>query len=370
MARTQDAIRITLPGSEDYLWIENHQKQDPWDDKLFYKDSTRGQPQSAPGMYCYVVAGPGSRRERPSLNAFGLREVNLIKMYNGAGNFDFEFRGDSVQIESLRLPAVLPAQPNPIAGQNEFQFIRQDFNGDGRIGIGFRHGNLDPGGREEVDVWADLRDGRPMCAWNCTGDEADALSVGDTLGLNGRFPLLNYPEFRRDSQRLDPYMLNGLEIIIHSQLPDGSYLLDIRFDGWQISKALRGCGELRLGEQMLGPRFPELRIKPGGLLRLDLSGTPARETRHPLTGTFCPPTRLAVADSCGLRVEKGGELRLSRHSRLVFEAGSYLKLDRGAKVIVESGCQLIFQPGSRLIRESSSRRIREIEGPTFFLEKP
>ncbi|MEL6650156.1 MAG: hypothetical protein AAFQ87_05040, partial [Bacteroidota bacterium] len=187
----RDAMRIPIPGSRHTLWIENHQKLHHWDDKLFFKDPNQGHPQSAKGIYMYVVAEPGADRKSPRLKPFDRRQANFIRMLNGQGNLDYHFTGDSISTGYFMGPVVEKKALNPFAGQNAFQFIRADYNQDGRILVGMSHGNSDSGGREQMDIWNECIQGKNICTLAGTGSELDALGVGDEISLSGLFPVIN-----------------------------------------------------------------------------------------------------------------------------------------------------------------------------------
>ena len=349
-ATTGDALRIPLPGTEDVLWLENHQKQDLWDDKIFYGDTSRGHPVSAPGLYMYVSSPPANRRSAPRLNPFSPRDVNFIRMYNAEGNFDYAVRDSQPNEYGARFPVFEKVAPNPIAGQNDFQFIRADFNGDGQIGVGYRHGNKDGGPVEQMDVWFERREGETRYSYNCTGDMADAGQVGDHFGLDGRFPLLNFPVWDRQAEALSPYVLNGLSVRVEGQDEQGGLWLDIRQDAWDIRGRHRWCGPL-----LLPADSAALPLRLWGTIDLALGGTPDRRTRHPETGTFTNPTRLEVAPGRTVVVERGGQLVVGAHSALVLAPGSHLIVAAGGSLTVEADGQVVVPPGAVLAVERRGR---------------
>ncbi|MCB0845703.1 MAG: hypothetical protein KDE26_20780 [Bacteroidetes bacterium] len=358
----RDAIRIPLPGTKDYLWIENHQKKDiRWDEKMFFKSEEQGHPQAVPGLYMYVVAEPGSDRYNPHLNPFNNKHANLIKMLNAEGNYDYVATGDSLHTGYFLCPLVEKTKPNPIAGQNAYQFIRADYNEDGQIAIGMAHGNSDRGAREQQDIWTEVIDGKPTYTLSATGDENDALVVGDELGLSGKFPLLNYPIFNRANQSLDPYVLNGISIKVLEQDAAGNFKLDIKLNDWTVSSSQRWCGNLLMPGQNknLGDdNF--LKIEDGGEILLDLSGTPDREKIHPETGTFANPTKLIVETNRGIIIKKGG--------KFIIDNLSELNLQKNAQIIIENKGELIIKKTGRLIASDQNQIIIE-KGGRILVEK-
>ena len=352
----RDAMRIRIPGTRDYLWIENHQKIDQWDDKIFFKDSTKNEPQSAKGIYMYVVAAPGSDKGSPKLNPFNRKHANLIKMLNAEGNFDYRATGDSLHTGYFLCPLVENGRPNPIAGQNAFQFIRVDYNRDDKIRVGMAHGNSDRGGGEQQDIWTEVRDGKAIYSLSSTGNEDDAFQTGDVVGLSGSQPIVNYPIYHRDKQQLNPYVLSGIQIRVLDQTEDGSYALDIQLDNWTINNKQRWSGNVLIPSN---ENVPELILENGADLLIDLSGTVERESLHPLTGTFANPTSVAldsgrvliIRDDAQLTIDEFSELNLTPYSKLVIEKKGLLKVRAGGKLNCQDQGQIIIEKGGRLLIE-------------------
>lgn len=344
---TGDALRIQIPGTRDYLWIENHQKINHWDDKLFYNQPEKGHPQTSPGIYMYVVAEPGADRNKPHLQTHNPAHCNLMKVLNGQGNWDFEQTGVNVD-EYFKPMAYRRVQPNPIAGQNDQQSIRADQNDDGNIRIGVTHGNRDGGSGEMDDLWAEEIKGEAGITLNCMGDENDAFQTGDEISLSGILPALNYPAFSRQHQKLSPYQLNGLRIQIGEMTEDGSYTLRIDFNDWEVREDKRWCGNIVLpSPETEEERF--LDIAKGKTLLIDLSGTPDRGLPHPLTKTCVNPTVLTV--------EGGRTLRLRNGSKLIIDQHSILELQKQAQIIIEPGATLTVRGQGRLHLAADSQII-------------
>lgn len=366
-----DAIRIRVPGTEQYLWLENHQMKDHWDQKIFYnqyRGDYRHCTPTAPGLYAYVVDSVGSDRSRPRLNPFNLRHVNSIRTYNGQGNFDYELLPERIAGKGSRWPTFRRGAANPIMGYNDFVKLRYDYDGDGVISVGFRHGNLDHRKQEEKGIFVTEVDGEIRLTGNQTGDAHDALVPGDVVGLSGKFPVLNYAQYRRQDSAFDPMLLNGLRIEVLEQLPGGHLRLDIRFDAWTLRRDQRWCGPLRL-EASTGTA--PLRIAPKVHLTLDLSGTPDRQRPHPVTGIFVNPTYWVIADARRVELGRKAQLTVQRHSRLKLtdqaelrlgpkaglriQADSELRLEDESRLVLARGARLIIAPGATVSEESLSR---------------
>ncbi|MCI4669294.1 MAG: hypothetical protein MRZ79_14260 [Bacteroidia bacterium] len=346
----RDAIRIAIPGSKDYLWIENHQKKHYWDGKIFYNDSSKAEPGVAKGLYMYVVSDEANRRENPQLGPFKKSVVNFIKLYNAEGNFDYTYTDEKESYWNV----FLKGKPNPFAGQNDFQFIKTDLDKNNKICVPFIHGNNDGKSCDQIDIWAEKIEGKNTLTYGNTGNDDDALVEGDEVGLSGIFPVTNFPVFNKYKDSLDAYIVNGISIKILERLEDGSYTLDVNFDDWKIRKDQRWCGTLQMEEQHDSSIIEYLEVLPGNTLSLELSGTPNRQNQHPLTGSCAAPTKLVVPEGRGIFIDRKAKLYVDSTSSIVFKKGSYLKLKRGAILDVKG--KLVFEDEESI--QSSIRRLR------------
>jgi len=358
MMTGRDAIRIAIPGTKDYLWIENHQKKEPyWDKKQFFNSLEQRQPESAPGIYMYVVAEPGTDRSSPRLSPFNKRHANFIKMYNAEGNFDIKPTGDKLFNGFFESTVMKKAQPNPFSGQNDFQFIRGDYNGDGKLEVNFAHGNRDRGSGENRTMWAEQVKRKNILTFGNTGDGNDAFLPGDEVGLSGIVPVTHFPEYLSTKQTFEPYLLSGLGIKVR-QGTDGAMLLDVQFDDWEVRKDQRWCGNLRL-PNMSSLNDKYLVIAEKSKVSLSLSKTPDRMSPHPETGTFSNPTKLLVESQRGIRLSKKSELHIEPQATIELAGASEIVVQQGATLHVEGS--LILSNEARLIVERKGRLILDPE---------
>lgn len=333
----RDALRIRIPGTDDYLWLENHQKIDPWDEKMFFKDPNQGHPQILPGIYGYTVGAPGADRAEPRLSPFRASNVNFLRPINAEGNYDWAFVGDSMNTGYFRAPVMQKVAENPISGQHPYQFIRADYTGDGKVGVGFSHGNSDSGGIEHMDIWAERIGKKDHLTLAGTGDENDGFQPGMSLGLSSLTPVTSYPLYNKKKDVLAPYILSGITVSVLSQDDDGTMTLEVNLDDWNIRTDQRWCGTMQvLDAETLGDSV-ELTVRRGSQLTLDLSGTPQQQQIHPQTGVFAPPTELRIGAGQTLVVERRAELVIRKNSTLVLEPGARLVVERGGRVEVENG---------------------------------
>ena len=343
----RDAIRIQIPGTRDYLWMEYHAMKQHWDKKIFYYKKEKGYPPASPGVYMYVVGSPGAEREKARLNPFQVNQVNFIQSLNAEGRFDYALTGDSAQTEFFKAPVHKKLRENPIAGQHDFQWIRVDGNGDGKLKIGRSHGNKDGGGGEQLELWAEELPSGKIKLYNHTGDENDAFQEGDKLGLSGTFPVLNYPRYMHRKQQLQPFILNGLEVEITGKTDD-AFLISVRMNQWKVEKDVRWCGNILLSSEVdLPGKYLEVAKKKE--LLLDLGGTPDRTSLHPETATLTNPTQLEIQANRGIRLIRKSKMIVENHATLKLTANAQLDIQKGAELIIKKGGKFILEGESQLI---------------------
>lgn len=355
-----DALRIQIPGTQNYLWLENHQLKSPWDKRPYFNEKEPwNYPDMAPGMYGYVVAGPGGDRNRASLQVFNNQHCNIIRYINGDGNHDYIPTGERFQTQYVNAYVSERVADNPFAGMNDWQFLRWDYNNDGVINVGLIHGNVGPRQGESEAIWVTKIKGKPVPTYNVMGDTLVAYKPGQSLGLSGVQPVINYPLYNLKEQRLDPFLINGIRVTVLPAPEPGVIEVEVVFDDWEIRSDKRWCGRLILPNQ---PNNRYLDIAEKVTLTLDLSGTCDRVKPHPETGTFANPTSLTVEGGRGIRLAKGSSLRVARFSSLTLQGNSQIIVEKGAKLIVESAGKLIMEDESQVIVKRGGKLIIESDG--------
>ena len=370
----QDAIRIQIPGTQDYLWVENHQKINHWDDKLFFKEPDR-HPQSAKGIYMFVTSETGFDQSRPVLSPFDPHQCNMIKVMNGEGNFDYTMTGDTVKGEFFPCPVWKKGRANPIAGQNDLQGIRFDMNKDNKVEYHPNHGNLDAKGGEQYEVWAESRGEQSAYTCNCTGDMLDGFDTGDEIGLSGIVPILNYPVYDEKKEQLAPYFLNGISIRITDIHKDGTATLSIKMDDCNIRKTTRWCGNLAIPARGAGS-IQDWTIQKDAALTLDLSGTPDRSTFHSLTQTYVNPTYLKIDANNHLKIQSGAVLIIDKYSKIELSGNAQITVEKGGKLLIKPEGELLLNPNTKLNVQKGGRlevenrgKFRQMEGSHLLTEK-
>lgn len=373
-ASAHDAIRIQIPGTQDYLWIENHQKKDHWDDKLFFKEPDR-HPQSAKGVYLFVTSETGFDRTQPVLSPFNVRHCNMIKVYNGEGNFDYNMTGDTVSGEYFPCPVWKKGRDNPFSGQNDLQGIRFDMNRDNKVEYHPNHGNLDIKAGEQYEVWAENSGGENRYSCSCTGDMLDGFDTGDEIGISGIVPVQNFPVYDEKKEQLAPYILNGISVKILEFDSEGNARIEIKTDDYSIRNSKRWCGNLSIPAKGAGSA-QDWTIEKGVTLTLDLSGTPDRSTFHSLTKTYVNPTVLKIDANNHIQIKSGATVIVDKYSKTELTGNAQITVQKGGKLIIREGGELILNPGTKLNVQKGGRftvesggNFRQMEGSALLTQK-
>ena len=355
-----DALRIQVPGTDNYLWLENHQKISPWDERQFFTNYEKyDHPKTRKGLYGYVAASPASDRNRASLQIFRPNHCNIFKYINGQGQWDFIPTGEESPTEYFQARVNRRAQENPISGINDWQSLRWDYNDDGVIEVGMTHGNVGKKQGESHYIWAEEIDGQPKTTYNLLGDEYDAYLPGQELSLSGTQPVLNYPSYKLREQQFEPFILNGLRILVLNGEEAGTLAIKVEFNDWEVRNNKRWCGNIIMPEIEDGPL---LEIAEKTDLTLDLGKTCDRVKPHPETGTFTNPTLLTVENGRGILLREGSTLIIDQYSELHFNGDSRLIIEKGAKVIVRGEGKLMMNDDSQLIIRRRGRLLVEEDG--------
>ena len=350
-----DALRIPIPGFPDhYLWLENHQKLHPLDNKVFPGFKPQ---EAAPGVYAYVTAIGHDRSV--TLNPFV--NTNRIRMLNGSGHYDYSW--SSTIIDGNTLPVFKKEAYNPINGQSDYWAIRDEFSS---ISTDPSHANPDEiyvqdsyngntdGFQENRGVSFELINSvlEETNAW--TANDHMSFPVGSEIGMSGITAALNIPFYNMSTKTLGNYFLNGLSVkILSFNSSTNEYTIEIAFNNFQLTKNTRWCGGIEL-PNLTGNTDPDLIVQSGYELRIDKSGTPNTHNRL-ADGTFSRPT---VFYSNNSTVENNGTIVIENNSTYVLDADAVLDIKTDANVIVKTGGRLLIKAGG-LASVTGNLRIEE-----------
>ncbi len=370
---TGEAIRIEIPNTNQYIWLENHQKISHWDQKAFYNDVSQGQPVIPMGIYGYVTFDGFDNRGSPFFFPSDADFGNGLQVLSAEGNWDMAPTNRLLSISGVfsgnpqTVYSRLDRINNPIAGNNSFRGIAFDgLSGSpstGTIPIN-THWN-GSSGTERYNIFAEEINsvGNDVATYAVSGDGDDAFDVGDEIGLSGIFPVLNYPKFDNILEKNDPFILNGISIEIISKNA-GVYTIEVKFDEYQIDQNTRWCGNIVVPD--LGG--DEIVLASNKELLVDLSGSHDRITPSSITNTFTNPTELTLQSGAKMLLKSQSDMIVQNHSIFRMKSGSILEVETGAELRIESTGSFIMEPGSMVEVHGNGEILIEPGGHYFFDE--
>jgi hypothetical protein len=325
---TGEAIRIKLPYVNDqYLWLENHQKISPFDEKWTFLNSKICDiptPSSPKGLMAYVESIADSHNEVHIFN----HGANGLRLLNADGNYDFsevyfDFNDDYY---NMCEDYVTKGEPNPYEGYNIASKFFFDHDNDGTI-------ELTTNGNTAVKKQGSI-------VYNVTNDvkfgsfgRKCAFQVGDKIGIGTNPPIVNMREYNEANHEMAPIYLNGISIEVLDRNTVGDLTLKILFNDYSFSENIRMCGNV-----ILPPS--QVNLNESKIINLNKSGTPNRNTK--INGEFVNPTRMSTSNSTNLILEKKSKIKLNDKSTLNIESNSSVLLQDDAEIIVNSGNSLIL----------------------------
>jgi len=373
---TGDAVRVKIPNTEDqYLWIENHQKESVFDEQPWVgaKVSKDGEliPPSEKGIYMYVENVLSDRTKITRRMVNDMTKVNGIRLLNAQGNFDYNHSEVAPEPSwdyfwRNTLFTYQRAKPNPISGSNPYLAYPDDYpikstepGSDGKIGY-YNHFN---GGQNESNpivretngsdtriLYAHLG-GVNTEARQLFGRRSNAFQVGDSVGLSGIMPVLNFPLYNKRQSHLEPYVLNGMKVVFVAQNEKGEMTIRIEFNDRSVNTDQRWCGRLILPAAEGDGHA--LEIQNEATLLLDRSGTADRHTPTS-EGTLVNPTTLSCQPGSSIRIAKGSQLIIDNGSTMILSSESILVIEEGAQLILRNGAGLIADEKARIVDVSGA----------------
>ncbi len=338
---TGDAIRIKIPHTEDqYLWLENHQKINPFDRNRFEKNAN-GEDFQYPrkGLVAYVERISGSRS---NIHSFS-KHANGIHPIDPSGCFDFRFEKKEEKVKrwwGQKQYDFISIQPNPISGQNSISLLRGDFNDDGFIGYSVNSNH--PRGGNEYEAMFRLN-GEPFDGAFGEGFYWRPLQK---IGV-GTNPMLK--SISRYDKQLDVHeavLLNNLSVQILGY-ENGKAKVKVDFTDASIATDQVWCGENI--ELPTGPDSLRLILESGVELRLKQGYTPwYSESKQIIDSThvFVGKTSLKLGAGTKIVLKPLSKLYVENNSSLKMEGDAYMIIEDGAAVIIKKGSHFILSPAS------------------------
>lgn len=362
---TGDAIRIQLPyqdegASNQYIWLENHQVgRNGKLDQLQYALDFFGNPKNpcrhpgTPGIYAYLQVGKDIL-EGSATEVYPWNETDNLRIISAEGNWDFKLlpgEYSCVAYDSNRRTE-LRYQPNPLSGYQDQtthffpphgQDSLQRTDGDG---IAIKYFSENP---EDKDV-----------SYAFYGDSLDAFTGKTFINLGTNPSPVNAVTYYVNQyhggnthhvvsdQNINTshIYLTGLRIDMEDA-GDGSFLVQIRWNDYEVADNVRWAGNILLREQLV--------IQENKSVDLVQSLTPNQIFRDPVSGLFAKPTLLRCEGDSRIFLKQNAGLRLSNLSTLELEPGSLVEIGHRAELSLGPGDTLKLAPSAKLLIRGRGR---------------
>ena len=355
-----DAVRIKLPykdsetSSNQYIWLENHAVgYNEKLDFLQYSNTADCRHSGKAGIYAYYQVGRDELSGHYYVVYDTLNRDNL-KIIPAEGYFDYVLEHDTFQYACVSYQpqyfAVRQDASNPLmGGQDQAYFLFP----------------------KEVDNYL-VRSAEYSVFRKIVGDEAyDNLSLmGDTLDAFTTATKINLGtnpstcntvtcHSKNDSDISTalihsslPYLdtrtvyLSGLSIEMIPQLNSHDFIVNIRWDDYDIDNDVRWTGTIALKETA--------HLTQGRTITLAQNRTVAQPNRDAETGFFAKATLLTCERGSFFHQDTNSEVWLTEGSTLTVDSGSRYILEKGARITVGAGCTLIVDRGAdfRLLQDA------------------
>ena len=238
---TGDAIRIKLPYSNQYLWLENHQqisvceKRRDWETEPC--DANELIEPIQKGLIAYIENVTDNKSEVDLVSS----KPNLFKLLHREGCYDFDTVdmlqfGWNVLCNNIT-PRFVINENNPYSGYSKVSNVFMDFDHDGKINYTT---NFNQGATDCMDIallYANNADGYEKIHGNL-GREA-AFQVGDSIGICTNPAITQLQRYNVYSQLLEPIQLSGVSVKILEQDANGRMKIRVRFDDYDFNNDVR-----------------------------------------------------------------------------------------------------------------------------------
>jgi hypothetical protein len=368
---TGDVMRILIPNTTQYLWLENHQGYSVFDNRVdFVMDGQNpSQPfRPAPRGILAMVENASDSRNTP-LSAFEDQGVNGLKVLSAQGNFDYTPSASTADYNGHFFGNQLYNFTNPIAnpfgGENQITRHRFDSNNDGQIDWNPTQGN-DGGLRNEMQ-FSVVKNG--AFEDGVLGPDVTFNTVGQKMGISYNPAIFIHQPYDNATKKLSSIALNGLSVELLSKASNGDITVKVRYDDVAVVQNTRWTGDLRLVDVAGADRGYDLVITPFQTLTIDKSGTPNRTTKT-VANDFINPTSLVCTNGSAaeigyganlivqgtgtaLTLQTGSTMTTAPNSKFTVKAGSLLDLQSGSGLTIQG--QLLIEPGGTLVVRNGAR---------------
>lgn len=375
---TGDAVRIRLPRTNQFLWLENRAKKGPFDQRFNWTIDGSGAPFAAPPQGLVAMVEDMA----PSREQYGVgNRTNGLRTVSAQGNYDYTW-ADSRSSFNYHLwsnnsllsfsgpqgPGSAPV-PNPTGNHSELTVMRFDANNDGVIDYNPWDGNGSQASYNE-SLWDWVE--RGTLSDGVLGPHIGTRAVGFRYALDSNPVIIPHQAYDQLNEKLSQIPLNGLSVeIIYYDAASGDLKIRVRYDDTQISRNTRWTGDLKTYPVRGATNGSEIYVYNGVTLTLDRSGTAQRQHPGPHADfvndtrlTVSSGTRLTTASAANLELRgQGTQLYVDDNARVYMGGGGYLLAAPGTSISVryrsdlQDNGQLILKTGSQLIIRSTGQVI-------------
>jgi len=364
---TGDMMRIRLPGSSQYLWLENHAGNSVLDNRYaLLQDGQTPAQDFPPPPRGLVAVIEDIADDRNTLLSYS-RGSNGLHTVSAQGSFDYQPSATTASYNRHLFGNLLynftNLRPNPFGGHNQTSSFRMDKDGDGII-------YWQPGeGFSNESVILDVVNGQfddglvaPKIAFD---------KVGQKMGISYNPAIFEHQRYDGDednngaNSHLSTIELNGLSVKITGRTtgPHPSLTIQVRYDDVDVVQNTRWTGDLLLTDVRPGPDA-DVRVTGADTLTIDRSGT-ANRHKPTAQGDFINPTHLFCPTGTTFAQEGGSTVRvrganttfgvqgtvqlLGSGNTFVVQDASLLEVHQNGVLEIAQGSRLVIAAGGSLV---------------------
>lgn len=361
---TGDMMRIKIPNTEQYLWLEFHSGNSIFEYRTRYLTTNDSEsiPQNANGLLGYVECIEDNKNQVNLM--WNKPKANGIKYLVGSGNYDYTHSSEPTFHQEYwsHLYNFEKIEDNPFSPHNGMTEIRSDFgiyNTSNKIN--YNSDDNDPNSSERNEMRYPIKN-EGVLNYEPYGWQMN-LVEGKNYSIYSNPAIIEHQFYNETSEELTPINLHGLKIEL---LAETSIYAKVKvtFDNNIVDESVRWTGNIQL------PEGQTLTINNADVL-INRSGTPSRESKDPEFG-FLPYSYFALKNSSNLIVANYSHLTLEENSTMVVEPGAELdisdgileiksgctlKIETGGSVNINDNGEIIIHPGGKLIYDGGNLAI-------------
>ena len=341
---TGDVMRVKIPNSNQYLWLENRAKNGFFDRRQTFIIAGDNLPFAAPPVGLVgIVESLAKRTDLLSTgDIFTSAKCGQLRPLSAQGNFDYQASGAPASYNNhlwtnlLQNFVVSGTAANATGGASQTAGVRYDANGNGSIAYDPASGNGDmTTGNESTLVVVEngnVTDG-------FLGPNIGSRTVGFRYGLDTNPMLTINPTYNPATQSSEALSLSGLSVQITAyDAATGDITVQVRFDDTALRPSLtRWTGQLRTYPVANATNNAAIWVNSGRRLSLERSASPQRSTLSS-QGDFVNDTRLTISTGTRLLLESAANLDLKGSGTTLYvEPSATVYIGGGGKVTAYAG---------------------------------